>query len=190
MNNVGYKLFKVKASRPGEIFPLYVFADTPTPISEWVTAENGPKTDKGKVKSKLGDLCYRPGWHLSDLPSATHIGIKDETGKVKYIKPDTIWCEVEYSKEVDYQSEAEYNGRNKQGVVVAKNAFLTHIPENGFYRYKTNPQMMCNWIIAGAIKVRRIMTDQEVNKILEENGVQPMERYGGNFDVKKYGFAS
>ena len=72
---IGYKLFKVKASRPGEIFPLYVNADKSAPIGVWIDAECGERKENGKVKSKLGDLAFRPGWHLSDYPLATHIGV-------------------------------------------------------------------------------------------------------------------
>ena len=78
---IGYKLFKVKASQKGKLFPLYVLADKETPIGVWLKAEEGTKSSDGShVKSKLGDLCYRPGWHLSDYPLATHIGAKDKNG--------------------------------------------------------------------------------------------------------------
>lgn len=186
--NIGYKLFKVKKSRPGEVFPLYVNADKPTPIGEWVSAECGEKKENGKVKSKLGDLCFRPGWHLSDYPLATHIGVKDEYGNVKYIKPDTVWCEVEYSDNINYQEQANKNGLNKNNIVIPKNAYLKDIPTDGFYRYKTNPNMFQDWIIAGAIKINRIISDSEVNQILKQNGILTMERFGGEFDYAAYGF--
>ena len=185
---IGYKLFKVKVSRPGEIFPLYVNADKPTPIGIWIDAECGERKENGKVKSKLGDLAFRPGWHLSDYPLATHIGVKDENGNVAYIKPDTVWCEVEYSHKVDYQIAANQNGINAKGILVPKNAYITDVPCDGFYRYKTNPNMFQDWIIAGSIKINRILSDAEVNKILVKNNLTVMERYGGEFDAAKYGF--
>lgn len=185
---IGYKLFKVKASRKGEIFPLYVNADKPTPIGVWIDAECGERKENGKVKSKLGDLAFRPGWHLSDYPLATHIGVKDENGNVKYIKPDTVWCEVEYSHKVDYQIAANQNGINAKGILVPKNAYITDVPYDGFYRYKTNPNMFQDWIIAGSIKINRILSDTEVNNILIKNNLITMERYGGEFDAVKYGF--
>ena len=61
---IGYKLFKVKASRPGEIFPLYVNADKPTPIGVWVDAD-------GIVRSGQGDgmtLENYIKWINGDLP--------------------------------------------------------------------------------------------------------------------------
>ena len=185
---IGYKLFKVKASRPGEIFPLYVNADKPTPIGVWIDAECGERKENGKVKSKLGDLAFRPGWHLSDYPLATHIGVKDESGKVAYIKPDTVWCEVEYSHKVDYQKMANQNGTNDKGILVPKKAYIEDVPYDGFYRYKTNPNMFQDWILAGSIKINRILSDAEVNQILINNNLTVMERYGGDFDAVKYGF--
>ena len=40
------------------------------------------KTGRKKVKSKLGPLAYRPGWHSGDVPYASHIGVKDADGKI------------------------------------------------------------------------------------------------------------
>lgn len=186
--HIGYKLFKVKASKPRELFPLYVNADKPTPIGVWIDAECGERRENGKVKSKLGDLMFRPGWHLSDYPLATHIGVKGEDGKVKYIKPDTVWCEVEYSHKINYQKMANENGINKKGIIVPKNAYMTSVPTNGYYRYKTNPNMFQDWIIAGSIKINRILSDTEVNEILRKNNLTVMDRYGGEFNRVKYGF--
>ena len=42
--------------------------------------------------------------------------------------------------------------------------------------------------IAGAIKVNRILSDQEVYDICAAKGYLPLPRYGGEFDTKKYGF--
>lgn len=185
---IGYKLFKVKASQKGKLFPLYVLADKETSIGVWLKAEEGTKSSDGShVKSKLCDLCYRPGWHLSAYPLATHIGKKDANGNIYGIHKDEVWCEVEYSDDINYQIEANENGRNRNGVIIQKNAYLKHIPENGFYRYKTNPNMFGNWIIAGTIKVNRVLTDKEVNEILLNNGLTPMPREGDVFDSNKYG---
>jgi hypothetical protein len=65
---IGSKLFKIKKSRPGELYTLYVLTDDPIPVGIWMNAEEGPKTNGGKVKSKIGPLAFRPGWHLSDIP--------------------------------------------------------------------------------------------------------------------------
>ena len=184
-----YKLFRIKKSEPGKIFPLFVDADNETPIGEWVEAKCGERTDKGKVKSKLGPLCYRPGWHLSaDMPHVVHIGVKGSSGEIEFLNPDHVWCEVEYSTDINYQEEANMNGMNKKGIIIPKNAFITHVPENGFYRYKTNPNMFSDWIIAGSIKVNRIIDDEEVKAICNSYGFEPLPRFGGNIDLEKLGF--
>ena len=171
---IGYKLFKVKRSQLGKIFPLYVYANEETRMNEWIQAKNGIITKNGKVKSKLGELCFRPGWHLSDIPLATHIGVKVD-GVIKYMHPDEVWCEVEYSDEIDYTDMVNQNGIIN-GKFIPKKAYMTKIPVNGFYRYKTNPNMTGDWIIAGAIKVNRILTDEEVKEICNRNGYESLPR--------------
>ena len=184
---IGYKLFRVSKKNKGKIFPLFVNANEETPIGVWIDAECGEMTNKGKVKSKLGELCFRPGWHLSDIPYATHIGRKGDSGEVEYINENYVWCECEYSNKINYQMQANENGRNKKGIVIPRMAYLKEIPVDGYYRYKTNPNMYGDWIIAGSIKVIKIMTDDEVNKILIDKGIKPMPRYGGEIDLESFG---
>jgi len=78
-----YKLFKVKAKHPGKLFPLFVNPNTPVDMNKWVDAEAGEISANGKVKSNIGDLAFRPGWHAGDLPVATHIGEKTEEQKAE-----------------------------------------------------------------------------------------------------------
>ena len=171
---IGYKLFKVKRSAPGRLFPLYVLADQPVPMGVWIEAREGPRRKNGKVRSKIGDLAFRPGWHLSEVPLAIHIGIK-ENGVLKYMHDDEVWCECEYSDEVDYQPVADKRG-TRDGVLYPREAMLTEIPVSGFYRYKTSPQMLGKWIIAGSLKVRRILSDAEVAVLCREAGYEPLPR--------------
>lgn len=70
---ITYKLFRLKH---GKLYPLYVNANKPTPLGVWLDAEAGERTSDGKVKSRLGKLAYRPGWHSGDMPVALHIGEK------------------------------------------------------------------------------------------------------------------
>ena len=171
---IGYKLFRVKRSAPGQLFPLYVFADQPVPMGVWLEAREGPRRKNGKVRSRIGDLAFRPGWHLSDIPLAIHIGIK-ENGVVKYMHDDEVWCECEYSDTVDYQPVADQCG-TRNGVLYLREAMLTEIPVNGFYRYKTSPQMLGKWIIAGGMKVLRVLPDEEVAAICKASGYVPLPR--------------
>ncbi len=171
---IGYKLFRVKRSAPGQLFPLYVLTDMPVSTGVWLPAQEAPVKLNGKVRSRIGDLAFRPGWHLSEIPLATHIGIK-ENGVVKYMHDDEVWCECEFSDSIDYQEEAERNGF-QNGVYNPKKAYLSKIPLNGFYRFKTSPQMLGKWIIAGRMKVRRVLTDDEVTVICHLNGYEPLPR--------------
>ena len=70
-----YKVFKIK---DGKLYPPMVAnpGGADTPIGVWLDAEEGEfaglsKTGRKKVKSTgSGDLAYRPGWHLGDVPRA------------------------------------------------------------------------------------------------------------------------
>ena len=168
----GYKLFRMVK---GKLFPLYVFAGEETPQGVWIDARCGEKKD-GKVKSRLGLLAYRPGWHINDVcPYVTHI--YSVHNGVKYQKDGTVWAEVEYSDEINYQAEANECGRNEKGKIIPRNAYLKHVPENGLYRYKTNPSMYGAWIIAGSMRITRILSDEEVEAMCHEHGLEPLKRY-------------
>ena len=198
-----YKLFRVDEKKPGQLFPLFVDANTPVPMGEWLDADIGPsakptKTGLPQVKSKLGGLAFRPGWHAGDLPLATHIGgepsrrMDEESGKIKKlptIRPENqVWAEIEMAADRDWQTEANKRGTNSNGKLVAGKAHITdQIPVDGFYRYKTNANMTGNWLIGGSMKVNRILSDAEVKKINKAAGVADLPRKKP-FDVKKYGF--
>lgn len=177
-----YKLFRVVK---GELFPLYVNRNKSIPMGIWLDAEEGERLPSGKVKASLGKgLKFRPGWHLSDEPYAEHIGIKDSEGNIVAMHPNQVWCEVEYNDQISYQLEATDNGINpKTGKFSAVKADLAHIPKGGYYRYKTNPKMVGEWIIAGEMKVNRILDWDEVDRICRANGHEPQPR------IKNMGFA-
>ena len=187
---VGYKLFKVKKSHPGKLFPLYVFANEETPMGIWIEAKLGETgKDENHVKSKLGDLALRGGWHLNEnVPYVNHIGKKNEKGEIAYLFEDHVWCEVEYPTDIDYQPLVNKNGINKNGKLIHKNACMREVPVGGFYRYKTNANQKEPWIIAGAIKVNRVLSDQEVFALCAAKGYKALPRWGGEFDAEKYGF--
>lgn len=168
----GYKLFRKK---DGKLYPLYVLTNQETPIGVWLEAEAGPMTDKGKVKSRLGELAYRPGWHINDgLPYVNHIySIHD--GK-RYLKDGCVWCEVEYKTDYCYEEEAKAAGW-KNGKWSAVRAQLNYIPVGGYYKYKTNPNMDGAWVIAGEMKVIREIPDEEVVAICKANGYEPLVRW-------------
>jgi hypothetical protein len=185
-----YKLFRVHPDHPGKLFPLFVDANTPVEMNKWVDAKEG-EMKGNKVKSKIGDLAYRPGWHAGDLPIATHIGEKSDSSKTA---PDRrpsnhAWAEVEMPNDVDWQSEATKRGTNAQGKVVPVKAHITdQIPKGGHYRYKTNPNMTGNWLIGGSMKVNKVLSDAEVSRINKGAGMSDLPR-AQPFKKKEFGFA-
>lgn len=167
----GYKMFRLK---DGKLFPLYVLADKETPMNIWLDAEEGPMIE-GKVKSKLGKLAYRPGWHIAEIPNSPWIGKKDENGELIRRK-DCVWCEVEYHTDKNYGPEARENGW-RAGRWASQRAYLKHIPVGGYYYFRTNANGD-TWIISGEIRVKRILSNEEVNDICRKHGVVPQRVEG------------
>jgi hypothetical protein len=187
----GYKVLRVREPRMGDLFPMYVEWDIPTPFGVWLNA------GKGKVKfdsrgrerieaDSMGTVAPRPGYHVLDFPYAPQIG-KDKIGnRATKLHPFEVFCEVEYAKDVNYQAEANKAGYNpKTGNINHQLAELKGIPYDGYYRYK---QATGWWNITGAMKITRILTDAEVNEILKKKGLPIMERVGGEFDFEAHGF--
>ena len=171
-----YKM--VRKGKDGRYYPLFVNANEPFVVGKWMEAESGPRLENGKVKSKLGGLAYRPGFHCSAIPYVKHIGKKGPSGTIEWFYPDVYWAEVEVSDDIDYQPEANRNGYNpRTGRFNPRDADLDHIPENGYYRYKTNPNMEGEWVIAGGMKVNRILSDDEVRELCAQHGYTPLPRY-------------
>ena len=158
-----YKLFRTKHDL---LYPLYVCANKSLHLNQWLTAEIGEGNGTpNQVKSRGlgGHVKLRPGWHASSVPVATHIGAR-RNGNL-YRRSDEVWAEVFVSAEKDYQPLADKNGVNKHGKLIRKNADLDYIPVDGLYHYKTNPNMLGDWIIAGAIYINKVLTDEEVASI-------------------------
>ncbi len=140
-----------------------------------------------KVKSKLGPLKYRPGFHITEIPYASHIGIK-ENNVIKYMKNETVWCEVAFSDTIDYTEGVRQRAYNeKTGKVNYRDACLDCVPKNGFYYYKTSPVMFGSWIIADQMKILRVLEDGEVAEICKRNGYETLLRKTP-MDLAAYGF--
>ncbi len=198
---VAYKVFYVK---DGKLYPPMVAnpEGADTPMGVWLNADVGTaappsKTGRAQVKAGgkgtqggSGSLAFRPGWHLGDLPRASQFDrLNPETGKKELFPENFVWAEVEYAKDVDYQEEAMSYGYTENGKFRHAYAGLPRLPENGYYRYRTNPKPdTVPWVITGAMKVNRLLSDAEVNEILEKNGVPPVHRQGGDVGLEKFGF--
>ena len=184
---IGYKVFFKKGDK---LYPPMVNpTGEDTPVGVWLDAEAAPivevsKTGRPKVKQGgkgtqggSGTLAYRPGWHLGEIPYALQFNrLNPETGKKDLFPKDFVWAEVEYAADKDYQKEAEAEGINKNGKFQHSLAGLKKVPEDGFYRYRTNPNPETDpWIITGAMKVNRVLDKSEVDKIVTDAGREPQE---------------
>lgn len=201
---IGYKVFYLK---DGKLYPPMVAnpGGADTPVGVWLDADAAPqaaasKTGRKKVKAGgkgtqggSGTLAYRPGWHLGEIPYALQfnrgpkvdnpLGITGKNGKAikvgKYFPANFVWAEVEYAKDVDYQDEAMSYGYNGAGNFQHSLAGLPKIPVDGSYTYRTNANPATDpWIITGAMKVNRILTDSEVDELVRQAGREPQLREG------------
>lgn len=189
---VAYKVFFAKN---GELYPPMVAnpGGEGTPVGVWLDADVGQaappsKTGRAQVQAggrgtnaAKGSLAFRPGWHLGDIPLAKQFARKNPATGVKDLFPaDFVWAECEYAMDVDYQEEAMSYGYTENGKFRHSYAGLPKLPTDGYYRYRTNPNPdTVPWIITGAMRVRRILTDAETDAICREAGVEPMQRQGG-----------
>ena len=190
----GYKVFRIK---DGKLYPPMVAnpGGADTPVGVWLNADVGErapdsKTGRAQVKGKGGmSLSFRPGWHLGDIPRASQFDRKNPvTGKKEMFPSDFVWAECDCAADIDYQDEAMSYGYTDNGKFRHAYAGLPRVPENGYYKYRTNPNPdTVPWIITGAIKVNRILSDAEVAEILKENGVVAPERQGGNKTLEELG---
>lgn len=185
---VGYKVFFMKN---GKLYPPMVAnpGGEDTPIGVWLNADTAPivgksKTGRPKVKQGgkgtqggSGELAFRPGWHLGFIPYAIQFNRKDENGEKTLFPKDFVWAEVLYAKDKNYQKEAESFGFSENGSYRHAYAGLPYLPEDGYYVYRTNPNPDTDpWIITGAMKVNRILTDKEVDDLVRKAGREPQRR--------------
>lgn len=189
---IGYKVFVLK---DGKLYPPMVANPNgeATPVGVWLDADAAPvagqsKTGRPQVaaggkgtQGGSGKLAYRPGWHLGEIPYALQFNrLNPETGEKELFPANFVWAEVEYANDVDYQEEAMSYGMKPNGKFRHSLAGLPRLPENGAYRYRTNPNPETDpWIITGAMKVNRILTPSEVDAMVEEAGREPQQRQAG-----------
>lgn len=197
------KAYKVFFAKNGGLYPPMVANPNgePTPIGVWLDADIGAsagvsKTGRPQVKAGgkgtqggSGSLAFRPGWHLGEYPKATQFNrLNPKTGKKELFPKDFVWAECEIAADIDYQEEAMSYGYTEGGKFRHSYAGLPKLPTDGYYQYRTNPDpSTVPWYITGAMKVTRILDDNDVREILKGFGVEPIEREGGDIDLSKYG---
>lgn len=189
---VGYKVFVLK---DGKIYPPMVANPdgAATPVGVWLDADAAPiagesKTGRPQVKQGgkgtqggSGKLAYRPGWHLGVVPYAIQFNRKDAEGNKTLFPKNFVFAEVEYAADVDYQEEARQEGINPSGKYQHSLAGLKHLPTDGYYMYRTNPNPETDpWVITGAMKVNRILTRAEQAEFVKNAGREPQQIQEGD----------
>ena len=189
---VGYKVFVLK---DGKLYPPMVANPdgAATPVGVWLDADAAPiagesKTGRPQVKQGgkgtqggSGKLAYRPGWHLGVVPYAIQFNRKDAEGNKTLFPKNFVFAEVEYAADVDYQEEARQEGINPSGKYQHSLAGLKHLPTDGYYTYRTNPNPETDsWVITGAMKVNRILTRAEQAELVKNAGREPQQIQEGD----------
>lgn len=201
---IGYKVF---ALIDGKLYPPVVAnpEGNPTPVGEWIPCSAPPiigysvKEHRPKVKTggkgtsrNLGNLAFRPGWHLGLVPYAPQFFYKKNNEEKlvidgHYVFPSNlVFAECEYQADTDLSDESYKNGLSKNGKYQHSRAGIPRLPKNAFYRYRTNPDpSSADWIITGAIKVGKVLTHEEINAINEKAGLPPLLFMSAK-EVKEY----
>lgn len=189
---IGYKVFVLK---DGKLYPPMVANPdgAATPVGVWLDADAAPiagesKTGRPQVKQGgkgtqggSGMLAYRPGWHLGVVPYAIQFNRKDAEGNKTLFPKNFVFAEVEYAADVDYQEEARQEGINPSGKYQHSLAGLKHLPTDGYYMYRTNPNPETDpWVITGAMKVNRILTRAEQAELVKNAGREPQQIQEGD----------
>ena len=189
---IGYKVFVLK---DGKLYPPMVANPdgAATPVGVWLDADAAPiagesKTGRPQVKQGgkgtqggSGKLAYRPGWHLGVVSYAIQFNRKDADGNKTLFPKNFVFAEVEYAADVDYQEEARQEGINPSGKYQHSLAGLKHLPTDGYYMYRTNPNPETDpWVITGAMKVNRILTRAEQAELVKNAGREPQQIQEGD----------
>jgi hypothetical protein len=153
-NMTTYKLFRTKN---GKLYPLFVDANSEMVIGEQLYAKVGDRADDTHVKSRLGALSLRPGFHSTQVPFTDWIG-KKQNGRLVQRK-NTVWCECTVT--------------GTQQTVTNRNG-LRQLPD-GWYFFKTKPRQPFPWIISNTITINRVLSNDEVGEICRQHGVEPQE---------------
>lgn len=192
---IGYKVFVLK---DGKLYPPMVANPdgAATPVGVWLDADAAPiagesKTGRPQVKQGgkgtqggSGKLAYRPGWHLGVVPYAIQFNRKDAEGNKTLFPKNFVFAEVEYAADVDYQEEARQEGINPSGKYQHSLAGLKHLPTDGYYMYRTNPNPETDpWVITGAMKVNRILTRAEQAELVKNAGREPQQIQEGDIVI-------
>lgn len=210
----GFKVFVVKdgklfppmvANPEGEGTPVGVWLDADVGGLSYDKDGNVKLNNRGRFKVKAGgkgtqgsggDLAFRPGWHLGEYPDASQFGRENEEHLVPNKKGEMVpskelfpynfvWARCEVAADENYQLDAMSFGVNENGKFERSQAGLPYIPEDGYYKYRTNADPnTAPWIISGSIKVVEILNDDQVAAECAKHGVTPQQRQGFTYGSK------
>ena len=145
-----YKLFRMKE---GRLYPLFVETGRVMKMGIWLEAGIGELVDPMHVKSKLGPLALRPGFHSTEVPFTDWIGKRQ--GGVLVQRQGIVWCECEVDGQQEHPSE-RYGKRT--------------LPEDWYY-FRTKPNQPFPWIISNRIKIMRVLDHAEVEAVCQAHGI-------------------
>lgn len=135
------------------MYPLFVETGREMKMGIWLEAGVGELVDPTHVKSKLGPLALRPGFHSTEVPFTDWIGKRQ--GGVLVQRKGTIWCECEVDGQQENPSE-RYGKRT--------------LPEDWYY-FRTKPNQPFPWIISNRIKIMRVLDHAEVEAVCQAHGI-------------------
>ena len=133
-----FKLFRTKRGHAGALFPLFIDRGSAVHVGEWVEARFVPT--KGYAP--------RPGWHVAPAPEAPHLCRKDGT-----MAPERVWAEVEVP---DHDG-----GWQRVADATPTGDIRDRVPVGGFYRFKRPANQGGEWLIAGSMRVVRVLAAGE-----------------------------
>ena len=148
---VTYKLFRLKG---GKLYPLFVDTKQEIPLGQWIEAKVGELADAGHVKSRLGPLSLRPGFHSTEVPFTDWIGKRQGERLVQ--RKDTVWCECVVEGIQEFPDE-------RKGKRI--------LPADWYY-FRTKPNQPFPWVISNRIYIKRVMSHAEVETICREYGIE------------------
>ena len=183
----------------------YVTGGTGTPAKVSDLTEESQKLlrDSGYSGTTIKLLAYRPGWHTGTLPynpqgagaidNQYKKGANNPEHPYRYVLyPNVVIAEVELAADKSYQQEFEDTSvRKKDGTINTNLSGLRYIPKDGFYNYTTNGgirELPGDWYIGGSLKINRILSQSEINKIMDDAGVMRQLRVGGDLNLAALGF--
>ena len=205
-----YKMFRVRADRKGELFPLFV--DTKRVLclvrGTTKTLRSGSMTRKAKESSGRNrgvyKICGRYFWQFR----STQIWGTRRRYSV-YAASQGQWPQ---KAKADHIIRAILSGQRSKCLLTRTTQALRELTKQaeyptltmqllkcqwiprGFYSFTTNPvlradpKMKGRWMIASAVKIIRIVPDEEVDEMVKKAGFEPIPRVGGPINPGKYGF--